>query len=210
MRAILCFGDSNTWGFNPETAGRYAPDVRWTGVLQRQLGPGYRVIEEGLNGRTSVWDDPMEPGRNGRQYLGPCLESHRPLDMVVLFLGLNDLKKRFSATAEDIAKGVGALAGMAARSGTGPDGGGPQILIVAPPPLGKLTGYAESFEGAKERSRRVSEHLRQIAKLLGCEFLDAAEHVAFSDVDGIHFDAAAHRALGGAIAERIGESGPRR
>src|SRR5512143_1112361 len=115
MQTILCFGDSNTWGYNPETAERYPPDVRWTGVLQQKLGAQYRVIEEGLNGRTTVWDDPVQPGRNGRIYLGPCLESHRPLDAVVLFLGLNDLKVRFSATAEDIAKGAGALVEIIAR-----------------------------------------------------------------------------------------------
>jgi lysophospholipase L1-like esterase len=209
MQTILCFGDSNTWGYNPETAERYAPDVRWTGVLARKLGAGFRVIEEGLNGRTSVWEDPLHPGRNGSRYLGPCLESHRPLDLVVLFLGLNDLKKRFSASADDIAKGVGVLAEMVARSGAGPGGAAPRMLLVAPPPVGRLTGFAEAFEGSVERSRRVAEHLRPIARQIGCDFLDAAEHVCFSDVDGIHFDAAAHAALGAAFAARIRESGPR-
>src|SRR5262245_41824824 len=107
--SVLCYGDSNTWGFVPGTGARYALDVRWPGVLREQLGPEYWVIEEGLNGRTTVWEDPEVAGRNGQQYLPPCLQTHRPLDAVILFLGLNDLKTKFGATAETIAEGLAAL-----------------------------------------------------------------------------------------------------
>ncbi|MGA2640810.1 MAG: GDSL-type esterase/lipase family protein, partial [Spirochaetia bacterium] len=109
MREILCFGDSNTWGYDPVTQGRFPGDVRWTGVLQAALGPGFRVIEEGLNGRTTVWEDPVEGDKMGKRHLPPCLESQAPLDLVVLMLGTNDTKERYSAPPADIAAGVGVL-----------------------------------------------------------------------------------------------------
>ena len=79
MKTILCYGDSNTWGYDPASKGRLGIDARWTGVLARELGTAYRVLEEGLNGRTTVWDDPIEGYKNGREQLVPCLESQRPL-----------------------------------------------------------------------------------------------------------------------------------
>ena len=98
---VLCYGDSNTWGYIPVTGGRYAPTVRWTGVMAEQLGPQFSAIEEGQSGRTTVWDDPLEGDKNGLRYLPACLESHMPLDLVILMLGTNDLKARFSLTALD-------------------------------------------------------------------------------------------------------------
>jgi lysophospholipase L1-like esterase len=205
MKTILCFGDSNTWGFVPGTGERYSLEVRWPGVLQGLLGSGYRVLEEGLNGRTTVWEDPLLPGRNGSQYLAPCLESHRPLDLVILALGTNDLKRRFSASAEDIARGVGVLLGIVARSGAGIDGGPPAVLVLAPPPLGRLSAYAEAFEGALGRSLRLAGFVKQIAAETGCGFLDISACAAVSDVDGVHFDTAAHAALGRGVARRVRE-----
>ena len=203
MKTILCYGDSNTWGYIPGTGERYGHDIRWPGILARELGPGYRIIEEALNGRTTVWDDPIMPGRNGAAYLAPCLDSHRPLDQIILFLGLNDLKRRFSAPAQDIAKGVGLLLGIIARSGAGVQGKCPPTLVVSPPHLGKLTAYAESFEDAVERSKRIACWLEPIVRDAGCEFLNIAEHAAVSDDDGLHFDQEAHAAIGIAVAERI-------
>ena len=115
MKTVLCYGDSNTWGYDPWTRLRYPPSVRWTGVLAERLGPVYRVVEEGLNGRTTRWDDPMEPGRNGQMYLGPCIESHAPLDLIVVMLGTNDLKRRFNLTSSDIAESAAGLAEEASR-----------------------------------------------------------------------------------------------
>jgi lysophospholipase L1-like esterase len=203
MANILCYGDSNTWGYVPGTGERYAPEVRWPGVLQAELGARYRVIEEGLNGRTSVWDDPLLPGRHGAQYLVPCLESHRPLDFVIVSLGINDLKKRYSASAQDIARGVGVLLAIVKRSGAGPGGACPAILVLAAPPLGPLVAYAEAFEGSAERSARVAPILKQVADEAGCQFLNTADHLAASAVDGLHFEAEGHAALGRAVARRI-------
>ena len=135
MKVVLCFGDSNTWGLDPASGERFAPDVRWTGVLQRALGPDFRVIEEGLNDRTTNVEDPIYPARNGATQLMPCLDSHRPIDAVVLMLGTNDLKARLARSASDIAESAAQLAGVARRSVTGPGKRSPQVVLVAPPPV---------------------------------------------------------------------------
>ena len=202
---VLCFGDSNTWGYDPATKGRFPPDVRWTGVLQTELGPEYRILEEGLNGRTTVWDDPIEEHRNGKAYLIPCLASHRPLDLVVLMLGVNDLKKRFSVSALDIGRSVGLLLDVIARSGAGPDAGAPRALLMCPAPVGKLTEFAEMFEGAVEKSGRLARYYEEQARLYGAEFLDTGGLIRSSDLDGIHYEAADHRELGRAVAQKVRE-----
>ena len=202
-KTILCYGDSNTWGYNPATQDRYARDERWTGVLRQALGEGYFVIEEGLNGRTTVWDDPIEDYRNGKEYLIPCLRSHRPIDLVVIMLGTNDLKARFSLPACDIAAGAGVLVDIVAKSETGPSNGAPLVLLIAPPPIAELSGSADMFEGGGVKSTMLSRHFRLVAEERGCALLDAAEVITSSDVDGIHLDAAEHRKLGSAIADRV-------
>jgi len=205
MKTILCYGDSNTWGYNPLNAERYPRDVRWTGVLARELGSDYYVIEGGLNGRTTVWDDPIEGYKNGKEYLIPCLETHRPLDLVVLMLGTNDLKMRFSLSAYDIAQGVGVLVDIIQKSAAGPGGSAPQVLLIAPPPVAKLSDFAEMFEGAAEKSRRLAQHYQAIATQYGCAFLEAGAVIVSSDVDGIHFDPPEHHKLGLAVAQRVKE-----
>ncbi len=201
MKTILCYGDSNTWGFNPASDERYPPEVRWTGVLKRALGEGYTVIEEGLNGRTTVWDDPVQGvHRNGKTYLLPCLLSHQPLDLVILMLGTNDLKMRFSVSARDIADSAGALVDLIQLSRTGPRGSAPAVLLVAPPPTGRLSGYAEMFSEAGEKSCKFALYYRQVAELYGCAFLDAGECAVSSDLDGIHFEPEGHQNLGRAAA----------
>ena len=204
MREILCYGDSNTWGYIPGIGGRYPAAVRWTGVLQDRLGPAFHVIEEGLNGRTTVWDDPVEGAhRNGRTYLLPCLQSHMPLDLVVLFLGVNDLKLRFSVPAADIARSAGVLVELIQHSGTGRTSEILPVLLIAPAPLGKLTMYAEMLEGATEKSRLLAARYRELAGELGCQFLDAGAVVRSSDLDGVHLDEEQHRRLGEAVATRV-------
>lgn len=206
MRTIMCYGDSNTWGADPETGERFAEGVRWPGVLRIRLGQGYRVIEEGLNGRTTVREDPIEgTHKDGRAYLTPCLETHAPLDLVVVMLGTNDLKERFGASASDIAQGAASLADIIRWSGCGPGGGAPEILLVSPPPVGELTDYAEMFEGAGEKSVRFAGYYKQFAEQQGCHFLDASGVISSSDVDGIHLESTEHRKLGEAVAVRVGE-----
>ena len=203
MREILCFGDSNTWGYDPSSKGRFANEVRWTGVLQAALGPGFRVIEEGLNGRTTVWEDPVEGDKMGKRHLVPCLESQAPLDLVILMLGTNDTKKRYSAPPADIAAGVGVLLDIIAKSAAGRDGKAPQVLLVAPAPLSKLTEFAPMFDGGPEKSRALAALYAEQARARGCAFFDAGSVVRCSDLDGVHFEAAGHRALGEALAREV-------
>jgi lysophospholipase L1-like esterase len=202
-KTVLCFGDSNTWGYDPVTQGRFPRDKRWTGVLRRALGDGYLVIEEGLNGRTTVWDDPIEGYKNGKEYLIPCLETHKPIDLVIIMLGTNDLKMRFSVPACDIAEGAGVLVDIVAKSETGPGDGAPQVLLIAPPPVAKLTEFAEMFEGSIAKSKMFSHHFRQVAEERDCALLDASEVVVSSDLDGIHFELGEHQRLGEAVAARV-------
>lgn len=204
MKTVLCYGDSNTWGSDPRTRERFLEDVRWPGVLARELGDGFRVIEEGLSGRTTVRDDPIEGAhKNGRTYLRACLESHKPLDLVTVMLGTNDLKGRFAASASDIAQGAASLAEQILHSGCGPGGSAPVVLLISPPPVGKLTDMAEMFEGAQEKSARFAGHYRRFAEQYGCGFLDAGAVIASSDLDGIHLEADEHRKLGEAVAARV-------
>lgn len=204
-KTILCYGDSNTWGWNPATQDRYARDERWPGVLRRELGEGYLVIEEGLNGRTTVWDDPIEGYKSGKEYLIPCLETHRPIDLVAIMVGTNDLKVRFSLSAYDIANGAGVLVDIVQKSEAGPGGSAPKVLLMAPPPLGKLTEFAEMFEGAEAKSRKFSEHYRRVAEEYGCAFLDTSEVIVSSDIDGVHLELSEHRKLGKAVAALVKE-----
>lgn len=203
MKTVLCYGDSNTWGYNPATGNRLPRDKRWTGVLRQELGDGYEIIEEGLNGRTTVWDDPIEGYKNGKKQIIPCLETHKPLDLVVIMLGTNDLKMRFSVSAFDIAKSAGVLVGIAQQSGTGPDNGSPRVLLIAPPPVSRLTDFAEMFEGAEAKSRKFSERYLSVAEEYGCDFLDAGEFIVSSNLDGIHFEPGEHRKLGSAVANAV-------
>ncbi len=203
MKTILCYGDSNTWGYRPVTQDRYSRTERWTGVLQHELGAGYEVIAEGLNGRTTVWDDPIEGYKNGKEQLIPILTSHKPVDLVIIMLGTNDLKRRFGLGAYDIAEGAGALVEIVQMSDCGPGDRPPQVLLLAPPPVASLTEYADMFEGAAAKSRQFGLQYRRVAQERGCEFLDTAEVIVSSDLDGIHFEVSEHKKLGLAVAAQV-------
>ncbi len=203
MKTILCYGDSNTWGYNPATSSRFSRDERWTRVLMRELGDAYEIIEEGLNGRTTGWDDPIEGYKNGKEQIIPCLVSHKPLDLVIIMLGTNDLKARFAVPAFDIANSAGKLVEIARKSETGPDDTAPKALLMAPPPTAKLTDFAEMFEGAEAKSRKFSQHYKRVAEEYGCDFLDTSEVIVSSDLDGIHFEADQHQKLGKAVAAAV-------
>lgn len=205
MKTILCYGDSNTWGFNPLTGERYPRSERWTGRLALELGNEFHVIEEGLNGRTTVWDDPIEGYKNGKEYLIPCLESHSPLDLVTILLGTNDLKMRFSVSAYDIATSAGVLVDIVQKSATGINNTAPQVLLISPPVVGTLSDYAEMFQDAHTKSKRFAQYYRQVADEYHCHFLDAATIIVSSNLDGIHWESSEHRKLGQAVAARVRE-----
>lgn len=205
VKSVLCFGDSNTWGYDPENRTRFPPDVRWTGVLADRLGPEYRIIEEGHNGRTTRWDDPIEPHRNGMTHLRPCIESHQPLDLVIVMLGTNDLKQRFNLSASDIAQSAAGVADAAYRFANGPKSGAVSVLLVAPPAVAALTDFDRLFAGAAEKSRQFSRYYRLWADRMGLPFFDAGAAIVSSDIDGIHFEASEHRKLGEALAIKVRE-----
>jgi lysophospholipase L1-like esterase len=207
---VLCYGDSNTWGTatvaRPD--GRYAPDERWPGVMRLVLGLHWDIIEEGLPGRTTVNDDPVEgTEKNGSTYLLPCLASHKPLDIVVIMLGTNDLKARFNKSAWDIAAGVGRLVAIVKTTpAVGRGGRLPEILVVCPPPMqDSLPSYAEMFAGAQPKSKELALHMRRMAKANGVRFFDAGTVIQSSTVDGFHLDPDAHVTLGRAVAGSLSE-----
>ncbi len=201
MAEIVVFGDSNTWGYDPATGTRFAPGARWTGVMAAALGPSHHVIEEGLNGRTTVFVDPIEPDRRGADYLPPCLRSHSPLDLLIIALGCNDMKARFNVSAAEIAYGAERLVMLALAEPVGPKGRPPMVLLVAPPPVAKLTGFADMFRGAEAKSRDLAQRYAEVAERRGVGFVDAGQFVHCSDLDGIHYEADQHAVLGRAMAE---------
>jgi lysophospholipase L1-like esterase len=205
MRTVLCFGDSNTWGFVPGAGGRFPAKVRWPGVLQAELGDGWRVLEEGLNGRTTVHENPLVPYRNGRDYLSPCLQSHMPLDLVVIYLGTNDLADRYAVPPLDVARGAAALAKLARTSETGPGDGPPEVLLLGLPRLGRSDALAGTMSGAAAKAIELPRCFALAAAEVGVPLLDLAEVAAYSDVDGVHLDADGHRAVGLAVAHAVGK-----
>lgn len=208
MKVILCFGDSNTYGRDPVTKGRFDKKTRWPGVLQNTLGEEFDVIEEGLNGRTTVWDDPVRggPKRNGSFYLLPCLESHAPINLLIIMLGTNDLKARFAVPPYDIGESMGALIEIAQKSQCGLPGKCPDILIMAPPPLGKLTEWAETFQGGVEKSKKLAEYYESVASACGCLFFDTSTVIQSSKLDGLHYDPEDHHKLGMAVADIVNKN----
>ena len=211
MKTVLCFGDSNTWGFDPASISlpnpvRHPIGVRWTGRLAAELGSEWRVIEEGQNGRTTVHHDPFNLARRGIDYLPACLESHKPIDVVVLMLGSNDLKTVFHVPPGEVATGAGVLARFILASNCGPRNAPPKLLLLCPPAIGDLSHLPDLddkiFDGAN-RSRQLPRHYEALAASLGCAYLNTQDIVTPSPIDGIHLDPAAHSALSTAIARQL-------
>lgn len=207
LRTILCFGDSNTHGQVPGQGPleRYNAQQRWAGVLEHNLGAGWKVIEEGLSGRTTVHNDPIEGAhKNGRTYLRPCLQSHAPLDLVIIMLGTNDLKVRFNMPPSEVAMGIGCLVYDIRELAPGPKGHEPEIMIVAPPPMrDNIKEWDAIFSGAQEKSKDLALAFEVIADSLGVHFFDAGSVVECSLHDGFHIDDEAHRVLGEALAREV-------
>lgn len=204
MRTVLCFGDSNTWGYVPATGERLPRHERWPGRLAEALGAEWHVVEEGLPGRTATLDSPLSEGRRGLDYLWPCLESHAPLDAVVIFLGTNDVADRYGLPPGDAATAIARLARIVLRAPeVGVGGEPPKVLLVAPPPLGHVDPEG-GFAQATGKPERLARHLRDAAELLGCAFLDLGEVVrAYSDLDAVHFDPADQPTVARAVEAAI-------
>lgn len=206
-RRVLVFGDSNTYGYDPARDGRYGETERYPRRLQALLGPGWAVVEEGLPGRTAVFDDPITEGMSGLAYITPCMMSHAPLDTVVIMLGTNDSKERFGCTSLLIAKGIVRLAKKAMA--TEAWRGRPDVLLVCPTPI--VPAYRElKFRddmgvGCDLRAAGLAAELAPLAKQAGARFLDAGRipGVAVHPLDGMHLTCEAHAALAQALAREL-------
>lgn len=205
MYTVVCFGDTNTWGYDNRSGERLPYGERWTGILAHELGDDFRIIEEGQPGRATT-EDPVEPGKNAKKYIGPCLESHEPVDVFVMMLGQPDLKKRFSLTACDISMGIEVLAKIVLTSNAGPEHRPPKLLIISPVQVGVVAGSPmENWfpsVGTSERSAQLPALYKRIADKYGAEFLEAST-VAATAEDAIHIDNSSHKAFACAVAEKI-------
>lgn len=199
MKSVLCYGDSLTWGYDPENIGRHAYEDRWPSVLQGALGAGVSVIAEGLNGRTTAYDDHLaDCERNGSKLLPSVLETHKPLDLVILMLGTNDMKQGIAGTAIAASKGIGRLIRQIRLHDWGFEFDGPDVLLVSPPPVCETANvaFAAMFRDALDESAMLASLYRDLADENGCGFFDAGLVAETTPLDGIHLDAANTRAIG--------------
>jgi lysophospholipase L1-like esterase len=207
MHQILVYGDSLSWGIIPDTRSRFRFDQRWPGVLEGELqkaGLAVRIIEDCLNGRRTVWNDPFKPGRNGLEGLEQRIEINSPLSLVVVFLGTNDFQSMHHFNAWQSSQGLAAVVAAIRRSPIEPGMPVPPILLVAPPPLQKARGaIAPKFQGAETKAVGLTSAIETVAQDLGCHFFDAGAVTATSRVDGVHLDEDQHLAIGKALATAI-------
>lgn len=209
MKQILLYGDSITWGFDPDFKEkdhlRFERDSRWGGIAEKLLGEDCRIVEEGLSGRTTSLEDPAACGKNGLSLLIPILQSHQPLDLVVFLLGTNDMKNTYHASVPDIRRGMELLIKTVLTPFVWDTGKPPKILLIAPPHIHDR-GVHDFIDGNSEaKSLELGEHYRLLAKDYGCNFLDASRVTEPSAWEGVHLDREGQRLLGKAAAAKIRE-----
>ncbi len=208
-KIIVCFGDSNTYGYNAEDGSRF--DSRFPKILEKILhkntveNTSYKVIEEGLCGRTFAFNDPLHDGLCAIDYIQPCLESHSPIDLLIIMLGTNDTKQRFSATSRNIAMGARKLINKAkcldiyANSSN--------ILLIAPPKIKEGYKTSEVFftmgDKCDEKSRDLIKELELIAGETNCHFLNSDEFLEMNNIDFMHLDEKNHKLMAEKLAELI-------
>lgn len=201
MVNILCYGDSNTYGFTPDWKRRYPREVRWPGALQALLGADFYVVEDGLIGRTTAFPDTHRYGRSAMDFLPVAIESHSPLDYLIVMLGTNDCKAEKTRSSEEAAAGMDQLVlltvGMLPMY--------TKLVLITPPPLHEpVTQRDPDFDPQSIAvSEGLAERHRRIAEAYGCLYLDAGTVTRTSDLDGEHLDEQGHAALAKAVAELI-------
>lgn len=198
MKNILCFGDSNTYGYIPDGSGRYELSVRYPGVLQEILGADYHVVEEGLCGRTTIYEDPTRYCRKAVDYIEPCLYSHFPLDCIVIMLGTNDCKTVFRAQADEIKDGLAQVIKIIRNISAVP------VIIVAPILLGEKI-WQDNFDPDFDResldvSKKLASEYKKLATAERCLFLNAAEFAYPSEANQEHMTPEGHKNLAAALA----------
>ena len=198
MKSILCFGDSNTYGVNPENNGRFDRTERWTGRLQSLLGPDYYVIEEGYKGRTTCFADDSDPFRSGIKVLDLIMKTHSPLNLVIVMLGTNDFKTQFNMTAKVSAHALKKIVEKIKSYGA-------QVLIVSPIMLGsdiENSNFWELDRHSAEEIKKTPDFYSRVASLTGSAFFDAST-VASTGPDSLHMNAQGHKALAAALYEQV-------
>jgi len=203
MKTVLCYGDSLTWGYDPETLGRHRLEDRWPSALAAALGEGVHVVADGLNGRTTASDDhTADCDRNGARTLPTVLHTHAPLDLVILMLGTNDMKPVIAGTAHAASKGMRRLIELVRLHAWPVEQEVPQILVVAPPPLVETADpdFAAMFEGGVAQSAMLASFYADLADDSGAGFYDAGSVAECSSIDGVHLDAGNTRAIGRGLA----------
>lgn len=207
MQQILVYSDSLSWGIIPNTRQRLPFDQRWPGVMEvalNQSGTNFRVIEDCLNGRRTVFEDPYKPGRNGLQGLAQRIEIHSPLALVILMLGTNDFQSMHPHRAWHAAQGIATLIHAIRNAPIEPGMPVPPILVIAPPAVTQTKGtIAPKFSGAEEKCKGLPEAYAAISQSLNCVFFDAGTVTSASEIDGVHLDATQHLILGKAIASQV-------
>jgi lysophospholipase L1-like esterase len=203
MKTVLCYGDSLTWGYNAVGPGRHALADRWPSVLQAALGSGVQVIAEGLNGRTTAFDDHLAAeDRNGTRVLPTLLGMHSPLDLVIIMLGSNDMKPWIHGNPLAAKQGMARLVTIVRSHAYPLEAEPPQMLLVAPPPVSRTENaeFAGMFAGGDAASRQLAVSYSQLADEVGCGFFDAGSVAETTPLDGVHLDAENTRAIGAALA----------
>jgi lysophospholipase L1-like esterase len=205
---VLCYGDSNTWGQKPDKTGRYPADIRWTGILKKAIGDRYYVIEEGLSSRTTDLEYSAKPGRNGKSYLQPCLESHNPIDIVLLMLGTNDLKMEYNRSAKDVSNAIAGLANDIKKYAKNAKNSMPKIVLISPTPIrDKARLFKEFYTGLYDhksalKSKDLADQIDKIAFQNGCFFVDSSK-LAVAGEDGVHMNEESHQKLGNLMANVV-------
>lgn len=208
---IMCYGDSNTYGYNPHTGFRFEENIRWTGRLAQLLGPEYKIIEEGLNGRTTCVTPPEEIFKNGMYCVEPCVRTHMPLDLMVIMLGSNDMKKIFAQTEKKIGEHMRQIIHKVKEVSAykDPEGKPVRILLVSPIYVTEdvLSGpFQDGFnEDSIEVSQKLASIYEEIAKEEACDFMDAALYATPGHLDGLHLEEEGHEKLAFAMAQKIRE-----
>lgn len=207
--SILAYGDSNTYGQKPNRNGRFDPSKRWTGILQSELGDEYYIIEEGLGGRTTDLDhpNPNKPSRNGLSYFKACLDSHSPIDNIIIMLGTNDFKTIYNRSAEEISNALKLYIDTVRNAYNKSSSHQPAIILVSPPYMDQNAPlFYESMptpgiydQTSIAKSYELAKYLEQLAKSSDTQFLDAAL-LSETGEDGCHMTEASHRKLGVALA----------
>ena len=203
MKTVLCYGDSQTWGYDAATQGRHALADRWPSVLQAMLGDTVHVVAEGLNGRTTAFDDWLAGAdRNGARLLPTILTTHAPLDLVIVMLGANDMKPWIHGNPVAAMQGMRRLVDIVRGHDYPFEQQTPQILLVAPPPVSrtKNADFTAMFIGGDEASKHLAPLYSRLAGEVGCGFFDAGSVATTTSLDGVHLDAENTRRIGAALA----------